>query len=475
MRGREIPRPLSASRTLVALILACSAPLALWSTPRDGASSETLESPVRTANEASRPKGDVPTSWSSIPIDPLDYFEEEELAEWRAFRNRGRASALTGMVLSLVLYTLFAFTFVGRGTYTLASSAAGSLARLRPFRAKVAGSLSAALTRMFGKDWAAALLFTWLFLLATALAFLPLQLVAEHDARSTGLSVYTTPAWFWDLMKGLFLQALSLSFVVFGLFGLIRRMPSYWWLALGLPAALVMVAWGVASPYQARVFYEFSTLRDEPLRSNLISLARQKGIELTEIKVIDASRHTRGINAYVTGLGPSRELVLFDTTLELLEEDEVVAAFAHELGHVERESPLVRYSLSATMMLAMLWMLSLVLRRVPSRIGLDGPGDPRALPVLLLVVSLCFLVARPIERAFSRHEERLADQSALVLTQDPDAFIRLMVNLARHNRADVDPPAWVTFWFSTHPSILERIATARWYQDWVGEESTPSE
>jgi STE24 endopeptidase len=412
--------------------------------------------------------GDVearrPAAWDRVEVDLSAFFTAEEIAEWKGRANRRRAVSFGMLLASLGLYAAFVFTGLGRATFRLAERLAGGLRRRAP---SGGGRFSAALGRVFGERWAAGLLFTWIFLAAVALCLLPFQIAGEIQDRQAGLSVYTPGAWLWDWAKAQLLNTASFTCIALGLFGLIRRLPRWWWLVLGLPAAGLLVAWGVASPYQARVFYAFSPLEDPALEARLESLAGHGGITLTEVKVIDASRHTTGLNAYVTGLGPSRELVLFDTLLEALTPDEIEAVVAHELGHVARERPVLRYLLGAVALLGLLALLAAVIRAAVPRLRLAGPGDVRSLPLLLLVVSLLFFVLSPLNRAWTRHEERLADRSGLVLTGDPDAFVRLQVALARHNRADVDPAWWVRLWFATHPSVAERIGTAKWYGDWL--------
>ncbi len=410
-----------------------------------------------------------PAEWSHVQVDPTDYFEPEEIHEWGSYARSRRAISLAAIFLSIFLYSIFVFTQAGKAVHSFASNITCGLGNLALLQTRPAERISAALSRLFGSDWAPALVFTWLFLFIVTVCILPLQLAAEYLAQSAGISVYTTAAWIWDFAKRLLLNTASYTCIVLGLFGLVRRMPRRWWLALGLPAALCLVAWGAVSPYQARIFYEFSPLADDALHSRFEALAQRQGLTLADVQVIDASRHTRGINAYFTGLGPSRELVLYDTLIEALKPEEMEAALAHELGHVERENPILRYLLSALVLVGLLWMLSRVLLAAAPRLGLDGPGDPRALPLLLLVVTLCFLAARPAERAWLRHEERLADRTGLALTGDPDAFVRMLTAVGRHNRADVDPPSWAVFWFATHPPLVERIGMALWYAQWLQE------
>jgi STE24 endopeptidase len=194
---------------------------------------------------------------------------------------------------------------------------------------------------------------------------------------------------------------------------------------------------------------------------------RARGLELSQIKVIRTSRTSRAMNAYLVGLGKRRELVIYDTLLHRATPAELEVAVAHELGHEQHRNDLRTYGLASVALALLLWLLAVVLRFGGRRLGYDGPGDIRTLPLLAFVLWLVFTLAGPVIGYRSRQQEREADRAALTLTGDPDAFVRLQVRLARQNRADVRPPGWVTFWLATHPSVAERIGTARWYARWL--------
>ena len=176
---------------------------------------------------------------------------------------------------------------------------------------------------------------------------------------------------------------------------------------------------------------------------------------------------TRTLDAYLVGLGDRRELVLYDTLLARATPAEIEAAVAHELGHEQHRNDVVTYGLAALALAALLGLLAVVLRRVGPRLGFAGPRDVASLPLLAFTIWLVFTLIQPAAAWRSRRQEREADRAALVLTGDPDAFIRLQVRLARQNRSEIRPPGWVTFWLAGHPSPYERIGAARWYRGWL--------
>ena len=422
-----------------------------------------LVGPLTPAVDALR---EAPAEWGQVEWDPTAYFEPGELKSWHSFRTKSRALSLTALGLVVAYYLALLVTPLGDRLFGACRRLAGALGsrlqRVRPF-----ARADPVLARAFGNDYGAAILFTWAVIFGLVLLLLPVDIADELLAQRQGLSNYTPLSWMWDLTKGLLIESLGYTMLVFGLFGLVRRFPRRWWLVLGLPAALLLVAYGLVSPYRARLFDDFRPLGDVALARRLETLARETGFPLSAIKVREASRTTNALNAYIAGLGPSRELVLYDTLLEALSEDEIVVAVAHELAHQREKDVLLGSVLSGAGLVALLFLSAVVLRYGSRRLGHAGPGDPRNVPLFLLCIVLAFTVARPLVYARSRADEMEADRLALVTTRDPESFISLQVKLARRNKADVKPPGWVRWWFASHPSTYERIATAKYFAAWL--------
>ena len=262
--------------------------------------------------------------------------------------------------------------------------------------------------------------------------------------------------------------------LVLGLYGLIRRFPRRWWLILAVPAAIALVAYGLVEPHLPRLYYDIKPLavsegtREKDIQQRLERVCRAGNVSVSSIKVIHTSRTTRAMNAYLTGLGSRRELILYDTLLNRATPDEIEVVVAHEVGHEKRRNDLLTYGLSAGALLLLLGFLATVLRWGGRFMKLaQGAGSVGTLPLLGFSLWLIFTLVQPVVAWRTRREERAADRTALVLTGNPDAFIRLQVRLARQNRSDIHPPEWVRFWLSSHPSTYERIGRARWYRSWL--------
>jgi STE24 endopeptidase len=199
------------------------------------------------------------------------------------------------------------------------------------------------------------------------------------------------------------------------------------------------------------------------LAAELRSLAERAGVPVADVLVADASRRTRRENAYVSGLGGTRRIVLFDNLLDQSEPRQIRLVVAHELGHrrarhVERGT-LLAMAGAATVVLVLWGLLSWP--GLLEATGASGPGDPRVAPFLVLVVTVFELLGLPLGAALSRRWEREADRFSLELTRDPEAFESAHRRLARANLADLEPPRAVYALLFSHPTPSERIAAAR--------------
>jgi STE24 endopeptidase len=318
--------------------------------------------------------------------------------------------------------------------------------------------------------WGRALLFPMLVLGVLTLLRLPLSFWRGHvRERRWGFSTQTAGGWLLDRAKGFAIAAVLSAVAVLAFVALARALPGAWPAAAAPGAALFVLALGFAGPIVLEpLFNRFSPLGDPALAGELRALAERAGVPVRDVLVADASRRTRRENAYVSGLGGTRRIVLFDNLLDASEPRQIRLVVAHELGHrrarhVERGTLLAMAGAAAVVLV--LWGL-LSWPALLEAIGASGPGDPRVAPFLFLVVGVFELVGLPLGAAISRRWEREADRSSLELTRDPEAFESAHRRLARTNLADLEPPRAVYALLFSHPTPPERIAAAR---AWVRE------
>ena len=199
------------------------------------------------------------------------------------------------------------------------------------------------------------------------------------------------------------------------------------------------------------------------MRTDLLAMAARDDVPVKDVLVADASRRTTALNAYVSGFGSTRRIVLYDTLLRESTPREVELVVAHELGHAKRQDVLhgtVIGALGAAAGICGLFVL-LSFRPLLSRVGASSAGDPRVIPLVLFVGVVVPLLLSPLTNVLSRHVEARADVHSLELTGDVDTFIASERRLSTANLSDLTPSAWVYNLFFTHPSGPERIALAR--------------
>ncbi len=296
--------------------------------------------------------------------------------------------------------------------------------------------------------------------LVVEISQLPLRAVARQRAIDVGLATQPWLRWAIDTAKaltigGAFAAAGALLFVC-----LVRRFPRLWWLAgAGAGTAIeVLFAW-LAPVVLAPIFNRFTELPDGRTREDALALAAKAGVDVGGVFVVDASRRTTGANAFVTGLGNTKRVVLYDTLIERFTPAQVRLVVAHELAHAKNRDVLRLMLWGALVAPAGTYAIRELSGRLaqPSR---AAPGSPRYLPALALAMAVVGLGGGVISNQLSRRIEERADAFALELTGEPDEFIAMERQLALTNVADPDPPPALAWIAASHPSTLRRIGAA---------------
>lgn len=292
---------------------------------------------------------------------------------------------------------------------------------------------------------------------------LPFAAYAHAGAVREGLSTQGWAAWSRDVVVGQGIDVLMTALPVLVLVLLARRLPRSWpaWGALG--AGVLVVLGSFVYPIVVEpLFNHFTSLPDGPLRTEILAIADREGVSVQDVLVADASRRTTTLNAYVSGLGSTRRVVLYDTAVDSLSRGEMEAIVAHELAHVRHHDVLLGTTLGALGAASAVGVLAVVLGSggVVRRTGVGGAGDPGVVPLALALIAIGGVLALPVQNTISRAMEARADLTALETTDDPGSFIALQKELAVRADADPTPPAWSQFWFGSHPTVLQRIGMA---------------
>jgi STE24 endopeptidase len=293
-------------------------------------------------------------------------------------------------------------------------------------------------------------------------ARLPLSAIAHQRSVDVGLSTQSWGPWLGDVGKAVGIGAVFAGAGGAAAIALMRRFPRTWWapgsaVAVGFAAATLYLGPVVLDP----IFNKFATLPDGHARSDVLELAREAGVDVGEVYEVDASRRTTASNAYVTGLGRTKRVVLYDNLLKDFTRDEVRLVVAHELGHVHyRDVPRGLLYVAIVAPFSLLAAAGLTRLLAPDE---PRPG-PAALPALALSVAVVSLGVTTIANQLSRRIEARADSYSLRLTDAPEPFIGFERGIAVRNVADPDPPDWITFLLATHPPTVDRIGIAKAFE-----------
>jgi len=376
-----------------------------------------------------------PAPPSSHPLAASDVFTAAQVARAETFARWARVWSWGGLALSLVAYAWL-----------------GSSARLRR---RLAGG---------GRWWVRALLAVLVVRGVVLAVELPWRLAGVQHARNAGL---TDQAWGGvarDIAVGFAIDVVVTSVAVLGLLALIRRFPRRWPVPAGLGATALVLVGSFAYPLLVEpLFNHFTSLPEGPLRTEILTLADREGVPVDDVLVADASRRTTTLNAYVSGFGATRRVVLYDTLVDDLSDPEILSVVGHELGHARDDDVLIGTALGALGAGAAIGLLGLVLtwggrRRAPQEVL---RGDAGLVPCLLALTVWGSVLVLPLQNGISRQLETRADVSSLEATGDGTTFMTMQRRLAERSLADPTPPKWSAWWFGSHPGVLRRLEIAR--------------
>jgi STE24 endopeptidase len=280
--------------------------------------------------------------------------------------------------------------------------------------------------------------------------------------RRYGLSVEPPGAWLRDHAKA---TALGFCLSLAGaeaVYSSLRVAPAWWWVisAGAFVAAMALIA-KLAPVVLLPLFYKFTPLDRDSLRTRLLSISERAGIPVLGVYEWGLGGKTRRANAALVGTGATRRIIVSDTLLAEYSDDEIEVILAHEIGHHVHRDILVALVAEAALLVAGFYAASRALDAWWQRLGFQGPADIAALPLLLLAGGAVTMAATPLANALSRWNECRADRYALTLTRQPGAFISAMKRLGTQNLAEEQPSRTVLWLFHSHPPVEQRIKAAR--------------
>ena len=304
----------------------------------------------------------------------------------------------------------------------------------------------------------------YLFLLSivTFIVFFPLDYYRYNLSKSYGISTQSFSSWMRDNVIDFWVNFVITVLVVTVLYWLINKSPKKWW----IPAWLLTIPFSIFIMFIQPVvidplYNEFYPLTNKELETKILELAEQANIPSDHVYEVNMAEKTNALNAYVTGVGSNSRIVLWDTTLNRLNEEEILFIMGHEMGHYVEKHIYIGIAGYVLMMLVGLWLISKMIPWIINRFGhvlkIKDVKSIHSLPLILLLSSILLFVSSPISNFVSRYQEQRADEFAMELVQDPEAAVSGFQKLTKAGLSEVNPPTLVKWFRYTHPPMLERI------------------
>ncbi|MFI5183405.1 MAG: M48 family metallopeptidase [Vicinamibacteria bacterium] len=329
------------------------------------------------------------------------------------------------------------------------------------------------LARGIGRRWYFTVaVYLVLFTLVGFVIDFPLSYYEEFVRQHAyGMSNQTFGKWMGDALK-----ELGVGIVINVLFGwvpfyFLKKSPRRWWLYTGfLAVPFICLGLLVGPIWIAPLFNKFGPMKDKVLETRILDLAERAGIEGGRVFQVDKSVDTKAVNAYVTGLGATKRIVLWDTILAKLDAREILTVMGHEMGHYVLDHVRKMILLASITVLVALYLAHRtadgLIRRFQGAFGFDSLSDVASLPLLILLTNLVPLAITPFFLAYSRHQEHEADRFGLEITRDNHAMATAFVKLQQENLGVPRPHPLLVIFRSSHPPLGERIDFANSYKPW---------
>jgi len=275
-----------------------------------------------------------------------------------------------------------------------------------------------------------------------------------------GFNTMTVRLWLADLAKSLLLSLLLLALLAAGALALAQASPQRWWFWVWALVALVTLFLMYLSPYVIEpLFHKFEPVRDEELRGRIEKLMEKAGLQVSKVQQVDASRRSRHSNAYFTGIGRVKRIVLYDTLLAQMSGAEILAILAHEAGHWKKGHIRRRLWLAELLSLVTFFLSFHLIQwaGLPHLLGLEQASFFARVVIVGFLGSLASFPLTPVGSWLSRRHEWQADRFAAELTGEPHALATALIKLARENLANLHPHPLYAWFHYSHPPVVERV------------------
>lgn len=308
----------------------------------------------------------------------------------------------------------------------------------------------------------------WLSLFAYMATF-PLSYISYHLSKTYNISTQTFASWMKDELIDFWVNFGMMVVIVGVLYWLINRSKRFWWLfawLLSIPFTLFIM---FVQPVVIDPLYnDFYPLKNKELEAKILDLATQAEIPAENVFEVDMAEKTNALNAYVTGIGSNSRIVLWDTTLNRLNDNQILFIMAHEMAHYVEKHLYIGIAGYLLLSLIGLYLIHKIMNWAINRWGqefkVSGMGDIRSLPLFFILLSMLAFAASPFSNFVSRYQEARADSYAIEMTDNPEAAITAFQELTKAGLSQVNPPLLVKLFRYGHPTMLERISRIEDYE-----------
>lgn len=334
--------------------------------------------------------------------------------------------------------------------------------------------------RVLKQRWLSGLMFFALFLIITTLTSLPLDIYGEHVSLQYGISVQSWGGWIGDQAKALGLSVLFGAPIMLLFHWIVRKWPRRFWVGLWVATLPLLVLTIFVAPLLAPIFNKFEPLQktNPALVTELEKVVARTGTKIppSRMFLMKASLKTNGLNAYVSGIGATKQIVVWDTTAGRVPDDQILFIFAHETGHYVLHHIPKQLAGSAVFLFFLYWgcawFAAWMVRRFGGRWRAEGLGSRTGFIVLLFAISIASFFLEPIGNTFSRYFEHQADvygQEAIhgIVANPQKTAVAAFNSLGQAWLEDPNPSPFIEFWMYSHPSVQSRANFALHYDPWA--------
>jgi STE24 endopeptidase len=318
------------------------------------------------------------------------------------------------------------------------------------------------LSRSFLMD---GILFFLVLVYIQTLIAIPFSLYRHFSIENRyGFNTMTFRLWITDLLKSFVISSVLGCIVVLTALSIVQASPDWWWLWVWLFFLCFGFIMMFISPYVIEpLFFKIEPVRAEGLEEKIRQVMGQAGLKVSRVFQMDASRRSRHSNAYFTGIGKVKRIVLFDTLIQQMTHDEILAVLAHEVGHWKMRHVLKRLVLTETMAFCSLYFAYFLVQRddLPGLLGYPELSFYARFMIIVFVGSLVMFPFIPFFSFLSRRDEREADEFAAKLTGCPENMASALIKLSRENLSNLYPHPWYAAFYYSHPPVVDRVRQLR--------------